>query len=294
MSRDENREDHSILQALDKLNQPGQQDPEGQPETSGSDDALTREYIELLALLPHALEPVVPPSALRQEILRAAVREDSATGKVVPLRPTPSLTAPKKHPAPARWIPALAAGLVLCLAGIVLLLVLEMRDQQRTIDTLATKLETRLNQEIEVQRLHNQLADFEQRFNMITTVAAGLYPLHPPRADGAAATAVPAMDPTAPRGVMYVCSNHQQWYLHLQNLKPSPEGQAYVLWFVTDQGPVEMDTFQIDGYGQTKQFRRPSMPAGTRGVMLSLQALGKAPDRPTGAVVLQGERSIRL
>ncbi len=297
MSRDENREDHSILQALETLHQQGQEGLEGQQEALGSGDALAREYIELLSLLPHALEPVDPPPALRQEILQAAVREDPASGQVVPLRPPPFHTAPKKPRALGRWIPALAAGLALCLTGIVLLLVMEMRGQQRTIDALVVKLEGRLDQQIEVERLHNQLMEFQQRFDMITTVAAGLYPLHPPQAattTAVAAAAASMMDPTAPRGVMYVCSNHQQWYLHLQNLKPSREGQNYVLWFLTDKGPVEMDTFRIEDYGQTMQFRRTSMPAGTHGVMLSLQSLEQPPERPTGAVVLQGERSIRL
>ena len=171
--------------------------------------------------------------------------------------------------------------------GLVIFLALQTRNQQRTIDALVVKLEERMDQQVELEHLRAQLLDFEQRFDMITTVAAGLYPLRAPQGASEA-------DPLAPRGVMYVCANHQQWYLHLQNLQPTPRGQAYFLWFLTDEGPVEMKNFRVETFGQRVQFRRTSMPPKTHGVVLSMQPMGDAPQRPGGAVVLSGDHSIKL
>jgi hypothetical protein len=284
MSRETEQEDKALLTALEALELEN-------PSDLTDEDPAAREYLEIFGRLPYALEPEAPPAGLRQRILQQIAGR--ASRNVIPLPRRSTAATSDREPQPLvstarplshRWLPPVAATLLIALAGLVLLLALEIRSQQGTIATLVVQLEKRLDQQAETERLRDELRTYEQRLEMITTVAAGLYPLRPPQPAAGA----------GPRGVMYVCSNHQQWYLHLQNLEPSPEGQSYVLWFLTEEGPVEMDHFQIEEYGEVRQYRRASMPPGTRGVMVSLQPLGERASAPTGSVVLAGDKSVRL
>ena len=94
-----------------------------------------------------------------------------------------------------------------------------------------------------------------------------------------------------PYGVLYVAPDHQHWYLALRGLEPQPEGQAYQLWFVVEDGAVSAGTFTVEG--DQVELGSESMPEGTRGVMVTLEDASGS-ERPSGPEVLFGDEVMRL
>lgn len=95
------------------------------------------------------------------------------------------------------------------------------------------------------------------------------------------------------RGVMYVASDHQHWYLRLEGLAPAPEGKEYRVWFMANGIPRSAGRAPA-GPDQSAEMASDTMPAGTTAVLVSLEPAGSALPEPTGARVLFGDRMVEI
>lgn len=256
------------------------------------DDPQVLAYLGALAALPMTLEPRPPRAELRGEILQRATRVEATP---LPMTRRPQQQPPRGRTSWPSWLLPVAAILALCVVGLGLLAMrLEQRlaGQDDTIAQLSQQLEESQSANSELASMRRQLDDLNQRFVMITRTAARLYPLHPTaQASNATYTAAQEL-----RGVMYVCSEHQRWYVNLQGLHPAPEGREYHLWFITDQGPVDGRAFQVVD-GQPTELRAQTMPARTHGVAVSIEpatAATRSLSAPTGPIVLKGDQSMQI
>lgn len=317
MSAESNSQDALLEAVLAALEEGGSSAPEegareGAPSEAGRTEGVrpgeVSEHLEALALLPYALEPQTPPQALRQRVLRGVVGESQTASRggsaaVADLSEVRRLQADRRvQPAPrSPSVPAeatsvwpwrlAAAVLTLCVLGLGLFafsLNQRLSQQEAALSAFGDSLESSsaaASQTAEVARLQQQLDDISQRFTMITRTAARLYPIRPQQA---------SLQESRVRGVMYVCSDHQRWYVNLQGLEPAPDGREYHLWFLTDDGPVDARTFQVTA-GQPAEMRDLSMPTGTRGVAVSLEPANEPHGpQPTGPILLKGDEAMRI
>ncbi|HEX9737008.1 MAG TPA: anti-sigma factor [Thermoanaerobaculia bacterium] len=263
MSREAHREDEVVLEIVDAL-------ARGDAPSAGS--TLERETTELWALLPYELEPAPPRPEVWEEI-----RGRLASSRVVPF-PERRQAAPPP-PASARrggWgTSAMAAALAVCLLGLGYLLA-KTEQQQTAIAELAARLAAADDRLAETSRARAQL-------DMITRVAQHVYPMH----------STPTGSQRRPiTGKVFVCGQHQQWYLNVQGLEAPPPGYDYCLWFETAAGMVLGGTMTVrDGVAE---LSAPSMPPGTKGFAVTLEKTGSHREKPQGDVLLLGEESISL
>src|SRR5262249_53022099 len=116
-----------------------------------------------------------------------------------------------------------------------------------------------------------------EKFELITSPAVSASPMRPPAAN--------PLQPGA-SGVLFVASDHQHWYLRLHGVEPAPAGKMYKLWFVANEGMVSGGVFTARP-GEPMELSSKEMPAGTKGVKVTLEVDPQTP-KPAGPEVLQG------
>ncbi len=193
-----------------------------------------------------------------------------------PQQRQPPTAAPERR---SRWVGALAAALVLCIAGLAYLTG-KVNEQSRTIARLGDELHR--IPVADFTSLHADYKALEHRFDMVTTVARKAYHLQ----------GVERVGDRPVDGVVYVCGNHQRWYLNVQGLDAPPAGQEYRLWFLTGDGMLSGGVVRIED-GAQAELEAATMPDGTHGFAITLEEAGN--DRsPDGIMVLLGEESVSL
>lgn len=261
-----------------------------------SDDQEAQALVEVLGLLAYA-EPEVPVDPAVRAALMSRVTTptpqplmgDGATrggGDVVPLRPRAS--QPRRA-----WTGLLAAALGLCALGLAFLTgqVAEQRDVIARLQDERSALETtdsRINAEL--QATIASLAKQREALDMVTQVARQAYPLRP--TVRSASLTSPASRPP-PRGIVFVCGQHQRWYLNVHGLDPAPEGYRYSLWFQTADGPVHAGFMEIEAR-RDGELSAQTMPRGTRSFMVTLEPPGGSRSAPVGEPVMVAEDAVRL
>lgn len=301
-------EDLTILAALESLER-WSDSPGGasRPDEISESDTLTRLYTEVLGLMPFELDPVEPSPEVRTrlmsliqgdetqpapELARAAASAAAAPAVLaaVPSQPsqTPSqemrVQRPVQGPVPRRkrsqWPLALAATLAFALLGLSAWLYLQLGEQRQTIAQLEQQLDTeraRAEQAVaEARRIESARLDLQEKFTLVTSPAVEVSPMR--------AVGEPPLQPHA-RGILFVAADHQHWYMALDGLKPASNGQAYKLWFLADQGPVSAGSFTAQP-GAPIELSSKHMPAGTKGVLVTLEEDPQAP-LPTGPEILK-------
>jgi hypothetical protein len=182
--------------------------------------------------------------------------------------------------APSRWPLALAATLAALLLGLSAWLYLQVGEQRQTIAQLEEQLmaeRARIAEvEAESRRIQSSMLDMREKFELITSPAVEVSPMRP--------MGESPLQPNA-RGVLFVKADHQHWYMTLHGLQPAAKGQAYKLWFMADQGPVSAGSFTAEP-GVPMELSSERMPAGTKGVMVTLEEDPQAPV-PTGPEILR-------
>jgi Anti-sigma-K factor rskA len=138
-----------------------------------------------------------------------------------------------------------------------------METQKRRADQAAAEME----------RAREHLAEARERFSVVTSPAVEVSPMRPM-----------GPQPNA-RGILFVAADHQHWYLSLDELEPAPPGMAYKLWFEADQGMVPAGAFTAEP-GAPIELSSEQMPAGTKGVMVTLEKDPQAP-APAGPEILR-------
>ena len=318
MNDEAQAEDLTILAALEALE--GGIDASGGPARSDETaEMMARLYTEVLGLVPYELEPVMPAARVKASLMARltseaapeAVDGDETRPAAVPVPPVPVAAAePVRAAAPAvplrasqemripprmaavaasrpararRWPLALAAMLALAMLGLSVWLYSQVGAQQATIASLRNELARERSRSegaiAKVRQLETDSLDLTEKFSLVTSPAVLVSPMRPVERPGQ-----PAVQPGA-RGVLFVAADHQHWYMTLRGLQPVAAGQAYKLWFVADTGAVSAGSFSAQP-GAPIELSSQHMPAGTKGVLVTLEADAQAP-APSGPEILR-------
>ncbi len=300
-------EDQLIDEALRALEE-GLPGPAAGPADEAA-ETMVRLYTEVLGLVGYDAPPAAPGPQLRERLL-AVVRGDE-TLEVVPsvpagaaLRWTPAREAPPvpgtaipperpplraQPPAPRpvrrprRWPLALAASLVLALLGTSAWFYLGLVRQSEQLDALRAELQSKEQRIAELEQSGGALADLQARLALVTSSAVEVCPLRPvgesPAQPGA-------------RGVLFVASDHQHWFLFVQGLPPAGPGRDYQLWFIADGAPISAGVFEAE-HGTPVNLSSKEMPAGTQTAAITVEPEGGAP-QPTGPMVLKAAEPFKV
>jgi len=307
-------DDPTILAALEALDR-GIDSPGGAPRPNelSENDTLARLYTEVVGLIPYQLQPVEPSPEVRTRLMALIQGEtaqpaapaapapsapslaDAAQAApvpptAVPLRASQEVRVPRTvssvqgvavaRRSPSRWPLALAASLSFLLLGLSVWLYLQLGQQRQTIATLQQELDTERARVAEVtaeaQRIQASALDMREKFSLVTSPAVEVSPMRP--------VGAPPPQPYA-RGILFVASNHQHWYVSFNGLQPAANGKAYKLWFVADQGTVDAGSFTAKP-GEPIELSSKHMPAGTKGVLVTLEEDPQAP-APAGPEILK-------
>ncbi len=256
--------------------------PEASPETpevTGDDtQPFPAAVVEPVRVAAPAA-PVVPVVPLRhsQEMRAQETRAPRMAVAGAASRPVP----------PRRWPLALAATLAFALLGLSLWLYSQLGAQRAalgaqraTIDDLRHELSRERSRSegaiAKVREIEADSLDLHEKFSLVTSPAVQVSPLRP--------MGRPPLQPDA-RGVLFVAADHQHWYMALQGLQPADAGKAYKLWFVAGQGMVSAGSFSAKP-GAPVELSSKHMPAGTRGVLVTLENDPQAP-APAGPQILR-------
>jgi len=287
-------EDRTILAAVESLEQ-GTASFRA-PRGDEAAETLGRLYTEVLGLLPYDLEPVAPAPEVRERLMAAIHGDETqpAGGAIPPAlaavpprspveaRPRSGPVAPPavlRRPAPRRWPLALAATLCFLLLGLSGWLYLQVGQQRRTIAQLQNELSAERNRTEEAAAAARRVeGDLREKFALVTSRAVQVSPMRP---------SGPAPLQPGARGVLFVAADHQHWYLSLEGLQPAEQGKTYKLWFVADQGTVSAGSFTARP-GAPVELSSKTMPAGTKGAMVTLETDPAAP-APAGPEILRAE-----
>jgi len=271
-------EDRIVERLLDRLN-------EGVvPSNAAREDdaeAMLHEYTELLGLIPYELEPMVATAATKQKLMQ------TIHGQQPTRIATPELAKVVEISA-SRWLKTalpLAASIAIILLGVVGWQSFQMAEKTTTIDQLSQRLS-----EVNIDST-NQLAEFEidmkrmqDQLALVTSQGVEVCTLHPKIAEAAQ---------TGARGALFVASDHQHWYLRIDDLEPCPQGRAYQLWFVKADGtPVNGGILEIE-HGVELEVTSDTMPDGTVAVNITLEPAGGSAT-PSGPSILYGDEVMRI
>lgn len=258
------------------------------PETRDFEtESLQREAIELIGLLPYELEEEAPSTAGRKRLLAAI--EGKADEPQVTM-PTAALTEKGEVvQMPQRtwqsWVLPLAASLIIAFLGVSLWQQFsQLEEQQNTIDRLASQLSETNVQATQLAGYEEQLQAMQEQLALVTSKGVEVCTLKPEY--------IAAVETNA-RGTLFVASDHQRWYLRIDDLEPCPLGRSYQLWFVTEDGTaVDGGILQIQK-GIELEVTSDSMPEGTVEVNVTLEPAGGSP-APSGPLVLHGNEVMRI
>jgi len=234
--------------------------------------AATREAAEPPGVQPTSATPAAPATSAAPVATIA-----DHPGRLAPAARSRSASVTGRSGAP-RWLSALAAALILALLGTCGWLLNDLRQRREAIARLAEQRDAALRHAGEVEarlgRLTSQVGSLRDSFSVVTSPAVevcNLRAVTPEQADA--------------RGMLFVAADHQHWTMSLRGLRPPAGGKVYQLWFVADQGMVSGGTFAARP-GAPVELGSPRMPAGTRGVRITLENLPGA-RAPTGPDVLR-------
>src|SRR6185312_4757426 len=283
-------EDRTILAAVEALKRDNE--ASGALPRADLDDTTeetrARLYTEVLGLIPYELEPVLPSPGVRARLMAAVqgveagalpkiedardpapptLAEPIRLTSVPPAQPLRPASAPAPPPRravrPARWPLALAASMALLFAGIAVVLYLQLAQQRNTIDALGQQLDLERGRAASaIKQARQSEADslsMRDKFALVTSPAVQASPMRPPAGS--------PLQPAA-RGVLFVASDHQHWYLCLHDVEPAPAGKTYKLWFMAEGGPVSGGVFTARP-GEPVELSSKEMPAGIKAVKVT-------------------------
>ena len=292
MSEELTSEDRALLAALAALDaEPG---AAVAPAQAAEEETLGRLYREALGLIAYALEPAPPPPAAKRRLMAlvaAAPAAAAATAALPASLAKPARPGRRSHAArpaspasPSRWPLSLAAALILALLGVCGWLYRGLAEKGDAVARLAAERNSAMRHageaEARLRQLDDQVGSLRASVAVVTSPAVEVCTLRAVAQAGA-----PTVDPSAARGMLFVAADHQHWYMSVRGLRPAGTGRVYQLWFVADRGPVSGGTFAANREASS-ELSSEHMPAGTRGVRITLEHSPGAP-APNGPDVLR-------
>lgn len=213
-------------------------------------------------------------------------------GDVRSFRPANESSAPAEYVPPPRAANSntplylLAAGLVFCLVGLGYLY-----GQLQTQDAQNILRQAELQSQVQQAREHAD--SMRARVQMVTDVARTAYPMRQVSSGAVRPASRPDPGEVRPDGIVYVCGQHQRWYLSLSGFDPAPEGKVYHLWFKTADGEIDAGPLDLSADGRA-DVGDLSMPEGTQGFLVSLEDTTDADGEPHGQIILRGDQPVKL
>jgi hypothetical protein len=273
------RDDTLLERVLLQVDHPGLEDPG--LDLKGDERRVWREYGELAAVLPTALDPIEPPQRVLANVL-AGVRDDANETDASAVRPSRLAgampVAERRSSQRLRMLGAAAAALAALALGLGALAGWLVNDRARQLDTIAS-LERRLQTSSGSDRaLARAQAELEHLRSVVTSAGMRACPLRP--------FGERPPQPWA-RAVVYFDGDHHQYYLVARDLEPCRQGARYVLWFVVDGKPVPAGSFRPER-GVPVALGSEEAPGTTHGAFLTLES-DPTVEKPTGAPILYGE-----
>lgn len=271
-------EDRVVERLLDRLN-------EGVVPSNaargGEAEDLLHEYTELVGLIPYELEPRLPASGVKDRLMKT-IRGEQATHQ-----DTPQPVAVIEVPA-SRWLRTalpLAASVAIVLLGVVGWQSFQMAERSDTIDQLSQALsQVNIEKTDQLAQFQGHLQRMQDQMSLVTSQGVEVCALRPKVAEAAE---------TGARGTLFVASDHQHWYLRIDDLEPCPQGRAYQLWFVTADGTaVDGGVLEIR-HGAELEVTSDTMPDGTVAVNITLEPAGGS-DAPSGPSILYGDEVMQI
>jgi hypothetical protein len=240
---------------------------------SPDDERGLREYSELSALLPFALDPVTPSAECRASILRR-IRGDSR------LEPAPPLSFPPPRQPGSTWrtLQLLAATLSVAVLGLGAFSAWLYTDNRRQTDRIE---EIRLAMEESRQRearLQATLAEAERLSRLVMRSNARVCRLSP----------TGESSQRFARAAVYFDTEEREYYLTARDLSPCSEGYAYRLWFLVDGKAIQGQSFNVRA-GVPVGVGSRGMPEGTTAMMVTYQRVDTS--EPSGERILFGDES---
>jgi anti-sigma-K factor RskA len=317
VNREPTLEDHTILAAVEALER-GDDPCAGALPADETAETLARLYTEVLGLLPRELDPAAPSPEVKARLMAAATlaapsppRQAAASPGVDAAGPVPPPAAaparlpdpfpsidpfplqpvagarrqlPRPRPLAARrsigWPGALAAGLILALAGLSGWLWSQQASQKERLAGIERELQVERQKEAAAtQRAEQYRSDFTEvhTLKMVTAPAALVCALRP--------VGTPPLQPDA-RGALFVAADHQHWHLSIEGLKPAAPGKVYQLWFLPDQGPPVVGSVFAGKTNERYEVGSDAMPPNTKSAMVTVEEVGGSL-HPSGPEVLR-------
>ncbi len=306
MTRALDPEEVAALAVLDSLGRFDSPDETSVPDPEDEiEDVLRRLYREAIAFLAYSLEVEKPAPQLKAELMSQTVGE--STQEVEPIgqsaaptserpfhRPTESLgrlieSEPRAElgerlaAASGRsrrpWM-ALAAVLALALVGVGFWGTFLLSELAAERARLAW---TEKEWKGTADATRAELRALEERFALVTSPAATVFPLRCPTGHGPAATA---------RGTLYLAPDQKSWELEIFGLAPEPAGRDYQVWFMVGELPRSAGCFNVRD-GKAIFPKQGAAPPGTTSVAVTLEPKGGS-IRPTSQVLLTAPSPVRL
>ena len=269
---------------------------EGAPErlldelTDEEERRVCREYLETIGLLAYETEPMPLGPEVKERLMAAlgsAQKASPTAAERATVASFPSSEQRSREPQRGSrwhdWALPVAAALVFALLGLSGFQYVQLEKQRQTIDRLAGQLDQVQQQTARLAEYQGRLESVDSRLALVTSSGVEVCTLKP--------VGDPA--PAESRGVLFVASDHQRWYLQIDGLLPCPQGRSYQVWFInTDGEPISGGTFDPK-VGVRVELSSETMPAGTVAVSITLEPAGGSPE-PSGPAVLYGDEAMRI
>lgn len=264
---------------------------------SEEEQTLERLYIEVMGLLPHAVEPLAPSARAKAKLLdaigsaRVADRQEQPSVASVSAPPAATLRhrpEPRSTHAPlarqaSRWPLAMAAGIALAMIGLGAMMYLRLQESEDRVARLEERLGQVTQEQVNWREEREAMALVAERFEEITAPGVEICPLRAPKSSGSSDNGA--------TGVIYMAAS--QWWVQVTGLPPSPTDHAYQLWFDTDVGAISGGTFVVAADQQLIDLAPEKMPSGMRAIRVTLEPVGGALE-PSGPTVLFGDQRMTL
>lgn len=225
--------------------------------------------------------PVVPASVLAFD--RPAGRVSELQGMPDLSGVSPAVYAPANAtPNWSTWAAAAGILLTLTMAALSGFFFSELRQQRSTVASLQEQLAQQSSTTTGDAVLTQRVSQMQAGYEMVSL-------------PGTKVCRLAAKDPNQPEAAaaVFMHPNEGRWVINARNLGKCPEGRAYQVWFMTDQGPVRGGQFQIDD-PEALQLATGELPEGTSGVMVTLEFPDQVGEEPSGDTVLFGDEAQEL